>query len=628
VTRATLSALAVAALAATGVLASPTDAAERLRLTPTGGARFPERAYVLSLPEKRRLAPGQVEIRESGNRVSRLSVVPAGAAGARQFGTVLVVDASLSMRGRAIGDAMTAARAFADGRNASHRLAVVAFNRTSTVLLPFTTDEGAIDAALASRPRLVEGTHVYDAVDRALALLRAAKVAAGSVVVVSDGADTGSRVSLEAVEAAARAAHVRVFSVGIRSRSFTPGPLERLAEGANGSYSEARTSAELAGIYDQLGARLAGEYLLRYRSFAGPDERIRVRVSVDGVGSAVTGYVTPPLPIVPEPPFRHSLAYRIWLSPATMVVVSLLAGVLMAAGFVLVIRPRGRSLRRRMAEFVSLRLPGEANEQQGSLTGRVLTGAERSLESRMWWTRFKETVELADIGVPAVHLLVWTAIGTLVAMWLLWLIGGLLLAVPGLAVPWGVRSFVNRKAARTRNRFAEQLPDNLQVLASALRAGHSFVGALSVVVNEAEEPARSEFRRVVADEQLGVALEDALEVVARRMDNTDLDQVGLVAALQRQSGGNMAEVLDRVTETIRERFELRRMVRTLTAQGRMSRWVVSALPILLLAALAALNPTYLAPLFTTSVGNVLLVVAGLMVVTGSFVIKRIVEIEV
>jgi tight adherence protein B len=190
-----------------------------------------------------------------------------------------------------------------------------------------------------------------------------------------------------------------------------------------------------------------------------------------------------------------------------------------------------------------------------------------------------------------------------------------------------VRAFVTRKVRHKRALFAEQLPDNLQVLSSALRAGHSFVGALSVVVDDASEPSRSEFRRVVADEQLGVPLEDALEVVVQRMDNRDLKQVSLVAALQRQTGGNMAEVLDRVAETLRERAELRAMVKTLTAQGRMSRWVVSALPVALLLVISALNPTYVAPLFTQSGGRIALGLAAGMVVAGSLVIKRIVNIK-
>jgi tight adherence protein B len=125
-----------------------------------------------------------------------------------------------------------------------------------------------------------------------------------------------------------------------------------------------------------------------------------------------------------------------------------------------------------------------------------------------------------------------------------------------------------------------------------------------------------------------VPLQDALDEVARRMDNRDLEQVSLVAALQRETGGNTAEVLDRVTDTIRERFELRRLVKTLTAQGRMSRWIVSALPVVLLSVITLINPGYMEPLYTESLGRVLLVGAGLFIVAGSIVIGRIVNIKV
>jgi tight adherence protein B len=191
-----------------------------------------------------------------------------------------------------------------------------------------------------------------------------------------------------------------------------------------------------------------------------------------------------------------------------------------------------------------------------------------------------------------------------------------------------VRAVVRQRANRQRQLFAEQLPDNLQVLASALRAGHSLVGALSVVVDDSAEPSRSEFKRVIADEQLGVPLEDAIEVVAERMQSRDLSQVGLVAALQHETGGNTAEVLDRVADTVRERFELRRLVRTLTAQGRMSRWVLTSLPIGLLLVITLLNPDYIEPLYTNPIGRVVLVVAGLMVVSGSLVIRKIIDIKV
>jgi tight adherence protein B len=133
---------------------------------------------------------------------------------------------------------------------------------------------------------------------------------------------------------------------------------------------------------------------------------------------------------------------------------------------------------------------------------------------------------------------------------------------------------------------------------------------------------------VIGDEQLGVPLEDALMRVSARMKNRDIEQVALVSSLQGETGGNAAEVLDRVTESIRERAELRRLVRVLTAQGRFARWIVSALPITLLLLIWTINPTYIQPLFGHTSGRIALVFAAMMVTAGSVVIGRIVDIEV
>ena len=131
-----------------------------------------------------------------------------------------------------------------------------------------------------------------------------------------------------------------------------------------------------------------------------------------------------------------------------------------------------------------------------------------------------------------------------------------------------------------------------------------------------------------ADEQLGVSLEDSLQEVGQRMQCRDLEQVAMVAALQRETGGNSADVLDQVAENIRERAGLRRLVRTLTAQGRMARWIVSALPVFLLFVILMLNRGYMEPLFSRTSGRLLLGLAALMIVSGSLVIRRIVDIKV
>jgi tight adherence protein B len=282
-----------------------------------------------------------------------------------------------------------------------------------------------------------------------------------------------------------------------------------------------------------------------------------------------------------------------------------------------------------MAEFVTLRRPKVDRKQSSVFAQKISDGADRSLERARWWLRFKEELEVAEIPITAGQLALATILGVVLVGWFAAAVTGLRpLAVLGLGVLVVPRSLVRRRVEDRQQLFAQQLPDNLQVLASAMRAGHSFIGALSVVVEDSPEPSRSEFRRVIADEQLGVPLEEALTRVVTRMDNKDLAQVALVATLQRDTGGNTAEVLDRVTETVRERFALRRLVKTLTAQGRMSRWIVTALPLVLATAITVINPTYLEPLYGTIVGRLLIVVACVLVAAGSFLIKRIVDIKV
>jgi tight adherence protein B len=619
--------LAVFATAA-AVVVAPAFAGTELALSEAGGARFPDRGYVLTLPSGMYLDASRVEVRENGNRVSQVSIVPAGEAEAGQFAIVLVIDASLSMQGRPIEDAVAAARALAGRRTPTQQLAIVAFNSESKVVLPFTTDEKAIEAALASPPALARGTHIYDAVSTGIGLLESANVAAGSIIVLSDGSDTGSATHAEDVSARAGAAHVRVFSVGLRSRSFKPEPLRALAEHAGGEYSEATSSGDLERIFAALGAKLASEYLLRYRSQAPPHTEVHVAVVVEGVeGFAGTEYMTPALPSEPGAPFHRSAVERFLRSPAGMVSAAAFAALFVALAVAALVRPRARTLQRRMAEFVTLAVP-EAEAERVRQRELMLARAEKSFERTRWWARFKQDLELADIRTPAAYIVAGAVVGTLVAVWILYLIGGLLVAWIGLTVPFVVRAVISRKLERKRRKFADQLPDNLQVLSSAMRAGHSLVGALSVVVEDCPEPSRAEFRRVIADEQLGVPLDEAFNVVAGRMASREVEQVGLVAALQRETGGNTAEVLDRVAETIRGRFELRRLVNTLTAQGRMSRWVVSLLPVGLLLLITSISPAYMRPLYVNPVGRVLLVVAAVMIVAGSLVIRRIVDIKV
>ncbi len=627
-----LGAFAVAATCAASTLA----ASAPIRITEAGSASFPGRSYVLSLPRAMQLQQGVVSVTENGQDVDSLLVTSASEIKSSQrFGVVLAIDASISMRGKAIKAAMSAARTLAAQRNNNQLLGLVVFNKEPIVVLPLTNDPAKIQQALLSEPPLSPGTQIYDAVDNAVSLLGKAHVEAGSVVVLSDGADTGSRIAEAQAAAHARNAHVRVFTVGLKSRFFKGSPLKKLAHDVGGSYILARNAAALSGIYGTLGSKFANEYLIRYRSLAKAGVRVDVRVKVKGLpGVATTAYDTPKLAVlvrVPKAPYRISVSHRLWTSTITAMVAALLAAGLVGIGaYSLLSGPKRGTVRHRMAEFVSVPLGRGRARPTAQLTGKVLDGTESLLRSSSRWHKFKWELQVAQVKMPAEQIIVLTALASIVSLlFIQYVFGSLLVGIMfALAIPIAARSLVKRDLAKKRGQFAEQLPDNLQVLASALRAGHSFIGALSVVVNDAPEPAKSEFQRVIADEQLGVPVDQALRVVVERMDNRELEQVALVASMQRESGGNTAEVLDRVTETIRERFELRRTVKTLTAQGRMSRWVLTALPISLFAFISLVNPTYMHVLTQSPAGKVLLVLAAISVTAGSLIIKRIVDIKV
>jgi len=310
-----------------------------------------------------------------------------------------------------------------------------------------------------------------------------------------------------------------------------------------------------------------------------------------------------------------------------MVATAVIIALLLMLALIILVRPRARSLPERLAQFVSADPPGE--EQKSRERDGLLGRLEGSVEDHPRWKRFTQELDVAQIETPAIHIVLGMAIATVLVALLVGAVTGLAILVPlALLIPLIVRGEIGRRAKRWRTEFADQLSDNLQVVASAIRAGHSMVGAFAVVVEEASEPSRSEFRRIVNDERLGVPLEAAIRRAARRMDNRDLDQVALVATIQRETGGNTAEVLDRVVQTIRQRGELRRLMETMTAQGRLSRVVVTAIPPALLVAISLINSEYLRPLFHTGTGNLLLGIAATLVVCGSLMIKRIVNIEV
>jgi tight adherence protein B len=231
------------------------------------------------------------------------------------------------------------------------------------------------------------------------------------------------------------------------------------------------------------------------------------------------------------------------------------------------------------------------------------------------------------IGVPFLFMfmsLIFPALGTPLAL--------VLGAVIGFFLP---RMWLSRRRASRLNAFNKQLPDTITLLANALRAGSSFLQAIEMVVRESTPPVTVEFGRVVREVNLGLAFDVALDNMVRRVRSDDLELMATAISIQHQVGGNLAEILDSIAYTIRERVRIKGEIKTLTAQGRLSGYVVAGMPVVMMAFLFVVAPAFMEPLFENPpgimglpAGMIVLGLGGFFMFVGFMAVRKIVAIEV
>jgi tight adherence protein B len=274
---------------------------------------------------------------------------------------------------------------------------------------------------------------------------------------------------------------------------------------------------------------------------------------------------------------------------------------------------------------------------------QALNSLNRVVEQRDFGANLARDLARADLKLkPSEFLLIWggTIVGVPLVMLLLspflpalgnpifLLIGGLI----GFFIP---RFWLGRRKNGRLGAFNKQLPDTITLIANALRAGSSFLQAIELVVRESRPPISTEFSRVIREVNLGLPFDQALENMVRRVRSDDLELMATAISIQHQVGGNLAEILDSIAYTIRERIRIKGEIRTLTAQQRLSGYVVAGLPIGLAGFLFVAAPGFMTPMFANPpailglpAGVVILMFGGFMMFLGFLAIRRIVDIEV
>lgn len=263
------------------------------------------------------------------------------------------------------------------------------------------------------------------------------------------------------------------------------------------------------------------------------------------------------------------------------------------------------------------------------LVGHLERAVDATLRRRNWNPFPAQDLELAGILTPQATIV--TAIGglTFLAYLVGYVLGGALLGLVAAAiVPIGARMSISMRRSRRRRAFGDQLESTLEVICSALRAGHAFPSALDTVAADAQSPTAEEFARIVNEGRLGQDLVVAMRGTAERMASQDFGWVADAVAIQRDTGGNLTEILHRVGENIRERNELAKKVRALSAEGRISAWVMMAVPPALGAYLTGMNPEMFRSAFLTLAGAIVLGFCVVLYLVGFFWIRKLVTVVV
>ena len=291
---------------------------------------------------------------------------------------------------------------------------------------------------------------------------------------------------------------------------------------------------------------------------------------------------------------------------------------------------RGQRLEQQLDRHYGTGQGGPAADDEGKVADAAVRWV-RGLLGTGFEQRLARRLDLAGIArKPAEWVLLGIAASLVLAVLLTLLTGSPVLGVLlGALAGWLVMHLIaSLRIMRRRAAFAEQLPDVLQLVSGSLQSGFSLPQALNAVVQENSQPAAGEFSRALAETRIGGELELALDHVADRMDCTDLRWTVMAIRIQRMVGGNLVEVLRNTVGTMRERAQLRRHVKALSAEGRLSAYILVALPLLIGAWLFIGRRSYVRPLYTTSFGLVMLVGAAVLLVLGSLWMRKLIKVEV
>lgn len=577
---------------------------------------------------------GSVSVTVNGDEVDASAKTVEG--GQVERTTVLVLDASNSMAGEKLAAATTAIDSFLTAAPDDVQIGLVTFAGSVQQTISPTTDHQSIVDELAA-VELKAGTKLYDAVAAGAEL--AGDEGARSLLVLSDGADTGSTSTIDELSTTASDAGVVIDVVALAQSAEQQAALDGLASAAGGQVIPADPEA-LGTVFSAQAEALASQVLVTFELPAGVSGEQTVEATLSAGGSTFTdsafvslagpGSTDPPRVVEPGNPIVGKSGFLLGAVAFGLGLAGVLAFAIGGGSSKSLSdqrlnnyfsqggggRTAGTTGRRSQAKA-----QGSLKDAAVGLAGQVVKG---DFEDRL-------TKRLAGAGSslkPAEWLLLHAAIAVGAAFVGLVVKGGALMVIlfiVGLVLPW---FWLRRKHSKRLAAFNAQLAETLTLMAGGLSAGLSLPQSVDTVVREGHQPMAGELGRALIEQRLGIPIEETLDNVAQRMESEDFGWVVMAIRIQREVGGNLAELLNTVSDTLRDREYLRRQVRVLSAEGRFSGYVLTAMPIALFCYMVVFKGDFVEPLYTTGAGYMLLGIAAVMLISGSFVMSRLTKIKV
>lgn len=615
----------------------------------TNASKYPLISMIVTLSGDEKtnqqiLSAENFNLRENNKKISNVDVEPIFQE-PEPLSIFLILDTSQSMEGIPLKDAKKAAKTFLKLMKPKDQIGIISFGSDTTIVSKLNSDKELKYEAINELNANGE-TALYDAILLGIDNFSKTTYKNKCLIVISDGKDTYSSNSLKNVLNITQKKDVRIYGVGLESPEYDPSSLQQICEISEGKILLAPNSGELETLFANLAKELHNQYKITYKSkkTSAKDLKVELEIKANGKRDLTSATISNPDPIRAfttdigkiadsKNPLRDSMG-------STLILVFSIAlgffSIFLLSICILSSTAHKRKSAKSHIDFydsvwkktqdVKQTFNKDKNE---IIKDKVLNVVDYVASSRGFTDLIKLKLEQAGLPLRPLEFIffhfLFTFILGLIGYVFLKLLGTILMTCFGAVTPILILYIL---IIKRRSNFHNQIPDTLNLITGSLRTGYSLLQAINVALDETLPPMSEEFQRVLAESRLGLPLDESLKMMAERMQETNFSWIVIAINIQREVGGNLAEVLEILADTIRERDRVSRQIKVLTAEGRLSAIILVILPFFLATILTYLNPAYMSTLITTKSGLLLVSLSSVLMIIGSFWLKKIVTIEV